>query len=292
VRSTLLTGHLNESSAGPDLVKPTPRYVLGADATEIERLRLQAETLEPFSESLLSLLGVGSGWNCLDLACGPVGILRSLSRLAGPTGSVLGVDREPSQVAAASRFVKESGLSNVKAVLGDALNTGLPRNSFDLVHARFLLAPAGRADPFLREMRALVRPGGFVVLEEPSSCSWKCFPSSAGFDRLKGAIVKAFEVGGGDFEAGEKTLDLLHGAGLEQVQARAFAPVLTDRNPYMRSAIQFATSLRSTILEHQILTEFDLDSAIQDLDRAIARRGTWMISFMVTQAWGRAPPET
>jgi SAM-dependent methyltransferase len=281
---------LNESTVNPDPMTSTDRYLLGAAAPEIERLRIQAEALRPFAESLFETIGVREGWNCVDLACGPVGVLRSLSHLTGSTGSVVGVDRESNQVAAASQFVKENELANVKIVRGDAMDTGLPRKSFDLVHSRFLLAPAGRADLFLKEMRALVRPGGLLVLEEPSSQPWRCFPPSDSFDRLKSAIVRAFSIGGGDFDAGEKALDLLRARGLEQVQARAFAPVLTDRNPYMRAPIQFASSLRSTILEHRLLSESDLDAAIMDLDRVISRPGTWMTSFLVIQAWGRAPP--
>ena len=60
----------------------------------------------------------------------------------------------------------------------------------------------------LAEMRRLVRPGGIVVLQEPDSASWSLYPASEPFDHLKSAILTAFRVGGGDFDAGRTIVSM------------------------------------------------------------------------------------
>ena len=54
----------------------------------------------------------------------------------------------------------------------------LPEASFDLVHARFQVAPLGRAEEVLDAMLRLVRPGGVIVLEDPDCASWTFEPAA------------------------------------------------------------------------------------------------------------------
>jgi len=54
---------------------------------------LQAEVWESEAEIMLDRIGVEPGWKCLDLACGPTGILSILARRVGAEGLVLGIDR-------------------------------------------------------------------------------------------------------------------------------------------------------------------------------------------------------
>ena len=152
--------------------RPAGHYLLAGGAAEVERLQLQAGVWEPEAEALLDRIGVSPGWNCINLGCGANGILGPLSRRVGPTGRVVGLDRDAQQFAAARAFVRQNRLENVEAVAGDAYGTGLPRSSFDLVHVRFVFAPAGRDEALLQEMLALARPGGIIAIQEPGAASW------------------------------------------------------------------------------------------------------------------------
>ncbi len=253
------------------------------------RLQIQAQALEPHAESLLDEVGVSSGGTALDLACGPIGVLQPLSARVGPTGRVVALDFDPVEVSAAREHVRRLGLSNVTVVEGDAFHTQFESDSFDLVHSRFLLAPVGRARELLAEMVRVVRPGGVVVLEEPDSSAWSCTPASPGFERLKVAIHECFRLGGGNLDTGRELYGLLRQGGLTELRTRGVALTLQDAHPYMRSTIQFATSARRRILEHRLMTEGELERAFADVERAIARPETLMISFLVIQAWGRKP---
>jgi len=140
------------------------------DADELERLRLQHEAWAPDTAILLDKIGVGAGWKCLDLGCGPSGLTRVLADTVGSAGHVTGLEYNDA-------FVAEARLgapAHVEIVQGDAYNTRLPGGSFDLVHMRFLASVAGDADRLLAEAIRLVRPGGVFACQEGTTETRRC----------------------------------------------------------------------------------------------------------------------
>jgi SAM-dependent methyltransferase len=264
-------------------------YLLSDSASELERLRLQARVWEPAAEAMLDHIGIRAGWNCVDLGCGALGILKPLSRRVGAAGQVVGVDTDARQLAAARAHVFEERLGNVEILEQDAYQTTLPRESFDFTHVRFLFAPVGRDDELLAELSGLTRPGGTIAVQEPDASAWGYYPESQEWERLKEVILAAFRAGGGDFNAGRRTCGMLRRLGLEDVQLRAAVVALQGRHPYKRVPVQFATSLRKRILEAGLLKEAELDELVRDCVRVAADPETVMTSFVVTQAWGRKP---
>src|SRR6188472_3608737 len=121
----------------------TCEFLLSRTPSESERLELQALTWQPEIETILDEIGTEPGWRCLDVGCGPMGILGPLSRRAGRSGKVVGLDNDPVLLEAARRYAKANALGNVELREGDLFRTDLPPHSFDLVHARFFLAPIG-----------------------------------------------------------------------------------------------------------------------------------------------------
>ncbi len=265
----------------------TNNYLLAGGSAELERLRLQAHVWEPEAEVMLDRIAIQPGWNCIDLGCGAMGILGSLSRRVGPQGRVVGVDTDAKQLAAVRDFVTENKLDNVAIRELDAYKTGLPRESFDFTHVRFVFAPVGRDEELLQEMLTLTRPGGIIAIQEPDATCWNCYPPSPAWTRLKSAICAAFKRGGGDFDAGQRTFGMLRRAGLKDVQLRAAVVALQDKHPYKRLPIQFATSLRKRILGAGILSESELDEAIAECEQVASDPETMVLSFIVTQVWGR-----
>ena len=281
---------VSEPAAAPVLPPPAGgAYLLTDRHNELERLRLQARVWEPQVEAWLDRVGVPPGATCLDLGCGAMGILGPLSRRVGPRGHVVGVDIDPLQLQAAEAYAREEKLTNVELRQADAYATGLPRAAFDFVHVRFVFAPVGRDAALLREMLALTRPGGTLAIQEPDATSWACYPSDPAWARLKAAILAAFRQGGGDFNAGRRTFGMLRTAGLREVQVRAAVLALHDAHPYMRLPVQFATSLHSRFIEGGIMTEHELRELTAACEALVADPATWMLSFVVTQVWGRKP---
>jgi SAM-dependent methyltransferase len=263
-------------------------YLLDGGAAELERLQLQARVWEDAAEAFLDRIGVRPGARCLDLGCGAMGILGPLSRRAGPRGHVVGLDSDAKQLAAARHLVRQEGWANVEIVEGDAYDSRLPPESFDLVHVRFVFAPAGHDELLLREMLALAKPGGGIAIQEPDTQSWHCIPPNAAYERLTQAIRSAFVTGGGDFDVGRRTRQLLSDHGVADVRVRGAVLALHDRHPYMRSPLQFAASLRERILRGG-MTATELDDTLAEVTRVIEDPATVVTTFTVTQVWGVKP---
>ena len=257
--------------------------------SELDRLRVQARFWERDAEALMSHIGVGPGWRCLDLGCGAMGILRVLSQVVGDEGSVVGLDNDPRMLEAAGRWAVAQRMTNVDLMVGDAFATALPRSSFDLVHARFMFCPLGAGDALLREMIDLTKPGGIVAAQEPIAASWRFHPRCEPVEKLTDAIVDAFRAGGGNFDAGASTFALFQDAGLEDVRVGAAAHALPPGDPYRRLPVQFATSLRQRILDEHLLSGEELEELVAAAEAAAADKSMLATTFTLTQVWGRKP---
>ncbi|HEY4222005.1 MAG TPA: methyltransferase domain-containing protein, partial [Myxococcota bacterium] len=190
-------------------------YLLAGQAFELERLRLQARVFEPAGERLLAgIARTPGGARALDVGCGAMGWLRILDAWVGEQGTVVGSDIDDKMLDAARAFVDENKLSHVVLSKDDLFASALPASSFDLVHARFQIAPLGRGPEQVRAFVRLTKPGGLIVLEEPDTRSWHVSPRAPAVDELIALILRAFRVGGGDFDAGRALPNLLADAGL------------------------------------------------------------------------------
>src|SRR5260221_932995 len=68
-------------------------YVLGHSQREIQRLIYQAAMRRPVTERLLRNVKTGPGMRVLDLGCGAGDVSMLAAQFVGPTGVVVGIDR-------------------------------------------------------------------------------------------------------------------------------------------------------------------------------------------------------
>src|SRR5215831_12348172 len=97
----------------------TSQYALGSTDAEHERLIRQAKYLDPLTERLLRDAGVGPGQRVLDIGSGVGDVAMLAARLVGPTGVVVGVERDAGTMAKARHRVAAAGLHNVSFMEAD-----------------------------------------------------------------------------------------------------------------------------------------------------------------------------
>lgn len=261
-------------------------YLLAGQPTELDRLQLQSRVWEPAGRELLAQLPGGPGRRALDVGCGVMGWLRILSEWVGPGGSVVGTDIDDQTLAGAKSFIDAEPVRNVTLLKDDLFASQLSPGSFDLVHSRFQIAPLGRAAEQLTVYRQLVRPGGWIVIEDPDMASWRVNPDAPGIERLIALIEQGFRVAGGDFNAGRQLPDLLRGPEVEPVvNARVVA--LPPGHPYLRLPLQFATSLRPRL--EALIGKASLDDLLLQAEEELGRPGTWGTTFTLVQAYVSLP---
>jgi SAM-dependent methyltransferase len=260
------------------------KYLLADQPSELERLQLQSRVWEPSGRRLLDEIGEGRGARALDVGCGAIGWLRLLSEWVGPNGEVVGADVDDAMLAAAAQFVESEGLGNVVLVKDDLFASKLESSSFDLVHARFQIAPLGRGPDQISNHVRLLRPGGTVVLEEWDVRSWHFNPPVSALERLTELIGQSFVQSGGDIHAGLKLLDLLRGFGIEG-KVRAEVLALPPGHPYLRLPLQFATALEERL--RSIVPADELEQLRKESEAELEEPARWGTTFTLLQCWGQ-----
>jgi ubiquinone/menaquinone biosynthesis C-methylase UbiE len=146
---------------------PTSPYALGSTDWEHERLIRQGALLSPCTERFFREAGIGVGQRILDLGSGVGDVAMLLARLVGPSGEVVGVERDASSIARARARVDEAGLRNVSFTQSDAGGVSSDR-LFDAAVGRFILQFLPDPVAILRSLSRLVRPGGVFAFREVS----------------------------------------------------------------------------------------------------------------------------
>jgi len=258
-------------------------YLLASQPSELERLRLQSRVWEPSGRQLLSKVDGGTGGRALDVGCGALGWLRILSEWVGPSGQIVGTDIDESLLGAARSFLEAEGISNVELLVDDLFRSRLEPQSFDLVHARYLIAPLGRGREQVASHRRLVRPGGTLVLEEWDLGSWHFNPRAPAAERLIQLLSEIFAALGG--EAGRGLPELLREVDIEEPEVDAHVIALKPGHPYLRLPLQFSVALESRLVETS--SEDELASLRRDTESELAEPGRWGTTFTLIQSWGR-----
>jgi ubiquinone/menaquinone biosynthesis C-methylase UbiE len=142
-------------------------YALGYTSAEHDRLIRQATLLAPITERFFNEAGVGPGQRILDLGSGVGDVSMVAAKLVGPSGEVVGVDRDASSLLVAEARVRAAGFHNIRFMRTDV--SAIPdTESFDAAVGRFILMFL--PDPFsvLKSVARLVCPGGVLAFQEVS----------------------------------------------------------------------------------------------------------------------------
>lgn len=261
-------------------------YLLAGQPSELERLQLQSLVWEPSGRRVLEKIGDGRGKRVLDVGCGAIGWLRVLSEWVGPDGEVVGTDVEEAMLAAAGEFVSSKGLSNVSVITDDLFATSLEPSSFDLVHARFEIAPLARAREQLQTYLNLVRSDGTVVLEDPDFASLHYNPAAPALDEIVSLLREGFRRNGGDIDAGRAHLGLFRSFGIE-ADVRAEVQALQPTHPYLRLPLQMFVALRPRLESSRDAAE--LDHLQKEAESELQEPGRWGTTFTLIQCWAQHP---
>jgi SAM-dependent methyltransferase len=259
------------------------KYPIESREGEIQRLAVQARAMAPECARMLNLIGVGEGWSCVDLGCGPGGITALMRARVGDSGRVIGLDMN----AAFLEHARADAAANVEFLQGDAYASGLPSDTFDLVHVRFVASTAGAPERLIGEAKRLVRRGGIVALQEPDASTLKCYPPHPSWDRLKAALLGAFRCAGADLELASRLYHVVFHSGLSEVRYRTFVLGITSGDPmadYLPSTVE---SLRGQVLKHQLLSEEALAADLAACRDHLRRPDTAFTMYTVAQVWGR-----
>jgi SAM-dependent methyltransferase len=157
----------------------------------------------------LDRLGLREGWTCVDVGAGGGDVSVALAEIVGQDGRIYAVDSDPARRDEVAKAAAE--YAQVVALTQAGEDLTLPE-TVDLAFCRFLLLHVVDPLAVLARMAAAVRPGGWVVAQEPIT--------TAG--RVNGEALSMPEARHPD--VGALLPALVRSAGLEIVDAWAEAP--------------------------------------------------------------------
>src|SRR5215470_3874280 len=132
------------------------QYALGNTDAVHERLIRQAVYLAPGTERLFREAGIGPGHRVLDLGSGVGDVAMLVSRLVGPSGEVVGIERDPRSISRAKARADEAKLHNVSFIQCDVSEVRSSK-PFDAAVGRFILEFVPDPVAVLRRLSQLVR---------------------------------------------------------------------------------------------------------------------------------------
>jgi len=115
---------------------------------------------------LLEALGVGKGQTICDLGCGNGFYTLELARMVGPEGIVYAVDVQPEMLRMIAERAGDDNLTNIRPVLGTAIDPRLPKGRLDLVLCVDVYHEFSHPEPMLARIRESLAPRGRFVLAE------------------------------------------------------------------------------------------------------------------------------
>jgi ubiquinone/menaquinone biosynthesis C-methylase UbiE len=201
-------------------------YVLGHADVEVQRLLLQGQLYDHYTEHALRLAGLRPGMRVLDIGSGPGDVSFTAARLVGPKGTVLGVDAAPEMIELARARAAERGLSTVQFTRTaiDAIPLDEP---VDAVIGRLILMHLPDPAATLRHLSSFVRPGGVIAFSEIDVTGARSVPDLPFFEQVITGIARAFEAMGLSPRFGTALHTIFADAGLGVPHLTVGAPIGT-----------------------------------------------------------------
>jgi len=268
----------------------TSQYALGSTDAEHERLIRQAGYLNPLTERLFQEAGIGPGQRVLDIGSGVGDVAMLAARLVGPSGEVVGIERDSRSIARARTRVSETSLLNVSFTECDVSQP--PRGQlFDAAVGRFILQFVSDPVAVLRRVSAMVRPGGVLVFQEVSYAPLLALSSHLPLWSASVAVAReTVQRSGANPEMGVALYRNFQEAGLLPPTMR-MEMLLGNTADFTLWIYDLLGSLRPKIEEHQVPLEAlgDFDTLPSRLQSEVALSKTVVPYVALVGAWAHRP---
>ncbi len=265
----------------------TSDYVIRGGVEGRERLRILSRVMQPTSLDLLHRTGIRPGMVCLEVGCGGGDLAFDMARAVGPAGRVLGTDIDQEKLDLANREARTLGLRNVEFRLGDITET-TPGVNFDLVHARFLLTHLANPDQALARMRAALRPGGLIVVEDIDFRGHFSYPDSSALRRYVELYTEIVRRKGADANIGPRLPALLTSAGFENLQMHVVQPAATVGEIKLLTPLTME-NIAGSVVAGGLASHDETERLVEELYDYAHTSGTVGCFPRIVEVWGNAP---
>jgi SAM-dependent methyltransferase len=254
---------------------------------ERRRLASAEEILDPSTFRHLDTIGIATGMRCLEVGGGGGSVARFMADRVGPGGFVLVTDID-------TRLLDGCDAPNIE-VRTHNIRTDPLDGDFDVIHARLVLEHLPERLPVLAKLVALLRPGGWVLIEDGDCSGGRHLPAARQFvfpERLRTNMRHVFRAldalgaaTGMNPEFGRELPRHLVEAGLEDVDAEVCARLVRGATSRAFFYTDTWREVGSAFAATGHVSEVDLDQLLTAFESPTGM----IMSFPMVSAWGRRP---
>jgi SAM-dependent methyltransferase len=247
-------------------------YQLGHHPSVVARhARRTAETAAAF---LLPFLM--PGMRLLDVGCGPGTVTYGLAQRVAP-GETIGIDASADVIATAGALAGTTTARNLSFEVGSIYEPRFAAGTFDAVFTHQVMQHLRHPVDALRQLRALLAPGGVLGVRVVDWGSAIFYPESEGMRRYVAIQFELARRNGGEPNAGRYLRRWLREAGFGETRLTTSTESDADTQATRDRAEMFADRvLRSGLAERA-------------LERGLATRSDLESIAAAWRAWGRDP---
>lgn len=262
-------------------------YVLGRTTDEYDRLRRQAQVLEPITTSVLERAGLSSGMSCLDVGSGPGEVMRLMADRVGRGGRVVGLDVDGRLGREAAANLAARGYTQCTFIEGDLQSIEFAER-FDFVFSRILLHHLNDPIQGLRNMYRCVKPGGRIVAQDYVFTTIDGYPPFPPQDEFLRVFFTVWKKAGREPRMGIKLPSYFIEAGIGPPDGTDVGGCLA---PLANSIPMLAAVYRSVLplaLKFGVTTEEQSAAFFAELDKSESQDGYFLWPLLLS-AWKRKP---
>jgi SAM-dependent methyltransferase len=267
-------------------------YAMGFTDRERKRLMQQGAVLREPTAALFRAAGIGAGMHILDIGSGAGDVAMLAADLVGPTGSVLGLDRDAVSVAWATARVADAGYTNIQFQRCE-FHHFTDARQFDGLVGRFILMYLPDPAAILKGLAVRLRTGAAVAFFEPDfTFPGVSVPEVPLFRQCGDWVVAALRASGARVDMGMRLYHTYRAAGF--IKAGCMASHLSGCGHQPGLASYFSETVRSLlpkIEQHQIasLDEVGIDTLTDRLEEESRVADPQWVGLRYVGAWAKKP---
>jgi len=267
--------------------RSTTDYPLGSADDEHGRLIRQAIRLESCTERFFRAAGIVDGQRVL-VGSGVGDVAMLVARMVGPSGQVVGVERDSRSLARARARVIEAGLHNVSFIQADVGEVKCDL-LFDAVVGRLILQFVPDPVAALRSLSPLIRPNGVLAFQEVSYAPYLALSAHLPVWLAVASIIhETFRRSGAKTEIGIDLFHMFQEAGLPAPAMVLEMPLGSDPG-FTRLVYDLIHSLRPHIQPRDLETLGEFDTLRQRLEAEVAASQSVVPYMALVGTWCRKP---
>lgn len=255
-------------------------YVLGNNAEELARLKLQHDLWKTELVRLWSLSKLGEAKDILDLGCGPGFTTLDLATYVKHACNITSVD-------ISENFLNYLNLQSKNLGPGQKLVTHksyieqlqLPKKDFDVAFCRWLMIFVQDPPMAIRAIAQHLKPKAqFILQEYVTYDSMDLVPHSKMMKPIVDAIFKSWKDQGGDPNQGKQLPEWLEKNGFKILHLEPVAKFALPSDPLWQWPNSFYKSFLPRLEKNGYLTSEQVKNFFTEWDEAKNNPGTYFIA--------------